>query len=106
MAGPSRQTSPAHDLTFKVKPRLLALLGEQLIRDANLAVFELVKNAYDADATTCLVTLDNPDSKGAGRIVVEDDGVGMDEDTLRNVWMVIGTDFRLKQRTNATRSNR
>lgn len=95
-----------NDLTFRVKPRLLTLLGEQLIRDANLAVFELVKNAYDADATMCLVTLENPDSEVAGRIVVEDDGVGMDEATLRNVWMVIGTDFRLKQRATATRSTR
>jgi signal transduction histidine kinase len=103
MAQPPRRDN---DLTFKVRPRLLTLLGEQLIRDANLAVFELVKNAYDADATTCLVTLENPDREVAGRILVEDDGSGMDEDTLRNVWMVIGTDFRLKQRTAATRSNR
>jgi hypothetical protein len=93
-------------LTFRVQPRLLTLLGEQLIRDANLAVFELVKNAYDADATMCLVTLENPDNQATGRIVVEDDGVGMDEDTLRNVWMVIATDFRLKQRAAAARSQR
>jgi DNA mismatch repair ATPase MutL len=79
-------------LTFRVKPRLLTLLGEQLIRDANLAVFELVKNAYDADATMCLVTLENPDNQDTGRILVEDDGVGMDEATLRDVWMVIATD--------------
>jgi len=93
-------------LTFKVKPRLLTLLGEQLIRDANLAVVELVKNAYDADATMCLVTLENPDNETTGRILVEDDGVGMDEDTLRDVWMVIATDFRLKQRAAATRSQK
>lgn len=47
-----------NDLFFRVKPRLLRLLGDQLIRDANLAVFELVKNAYDADATRCSVTLE------------------------------------------------
>jgi signal transduction histidine kinase len=93
-------------LTFKVKPRLLTLLGEQLIRDANLAVFELVKNAYDADATMCLVTLENPDNQATGRILVEDDGVGMDEDTLRDVWMVIATDFRLKQRAASARSEK
>lgn len=91
-------------LTFRVKPRLLTLLGEQLIRDANLAVFELVKNAYDADSTMCLVTLENPDHPDKGRIIVEDDGIGMDEETLRDVWMVIATDFRLKQREAACRS--
>lgn len=93
-------------LTFKVKPRLLTLLGEQLIRDANLAVFELVKNAYDADATMCLVTLENPDNQATGCILVEDDGIGMDEATLRNVWLVIATDFRLKQRAASTRSEK
>ncbi|MEW6121711.1 MAG: ATP-binding protein [Pseudomonadota bacterium] len=104
MAGGVRSTISTGGLTFRVKPRLLTLLGEQLIRDANLAVFELVKNAYDADATMCAVTLENPDDPGKGRILVEDDGVGMDEETLRDVWMVIATDFRLKQREKSRRS--
>lgn len=99
-------TPNKNDLTFKVKPRLLTLLGEQLIRDANLAVFELVKNAYDADATTCSVTLEHPDDQSKARIVVEDNGAGMDEHTLRNVWMVIATDFRLLQRGSNIRTKK
>ena len=55
-------------LIFSVKPRLLTLLGDQLIRDANLAVFELVKNAYDADSTKCLVVVENPDKPTEARI--------------------------------------
>lgn len=106
MAGRAQPTRDPNELTFRVKPRLLTLLGEQLIRDANLAVFELVKNAYDADATMCVVTMENPDNPDAGRILVEDDGVGMNEDTLRNVWMVIATDFRLKQREKSRRTPR
>jgi hypothetical protein len=106
MAGSSARIARKNELTFKVKPRLFTLLGEQLIRDANLAVFELVKNAYDADATTCLVTLEHPDDEAKGRIIIEDDGVGMDENTLRNVWMVIATDFRLQQRTEDKRSKK
>lgn len=85
-------------LTFKVKPRLLTLLGEQLIKDANLAVFELVKNAYDADATVCFVTIANPADPENAAISIEDDGVGMDADVIENAWMVIATDFRTKQR--------
>jgi hypothetical protein len=53
------------NLTFRPRARLLRLLGDQLIRDAYIAVFELVKNAYDADATRAVVTLidiDNPQS--------------------------------------------
>jgi HSP90 family molecular chaperone len=93
-------------LAFKVKPRLLTLLGDQLIRDANLAVFELVKNAYDADATECSVTLDPSNGQSSGRIVIQDDGVGMDAETLRNVWMMIATDFRAAQRQHNVRSER
>jgi hypothetical protein len=37
-------------MAFTPRARLLSLLGDQLIRDAGIAVFELVKNAYDADA--------------------------------------------------------
>jgi Histidine kinase-, DNA gyrase B-, and HSP90-like ATPase len=89
-----------------VKPRLLTLLGDQLIRDANLAVFELVKNAYDADATECSVTLEHPDNPSVSRIIVKDDGVGMDKATLRDVWMVIATDFRALQRQHNMRSKK
>ena len=101
---PARAPSSGRGLVFKVRPRILTLLGDQLIRDANLAVFELVKNAYDADATSCSVTLASPDRPGEATIVVQDDGSGMDEDTIRNVWMIIATDFRLRQRQAGTRS--
>jgi hypothetical protein len=87
-----------------VKPRLLTLLGDQLIRDANLAVFELVKNSYDADATSCSVTLQHAADSQKARILVQDDGAGMDEHTLRNVWMVIATDFRHRQRLSNMRT--
>jgi signal transduction histidine kinase len=93
-------------LVFRVRPRLLTLLGDQLIKDANLAVFELVKNAYDADATVCAVTLEHPTDQSKARIIVEDDGVGMDEDTLRNVWMMIATDFRALQRKEDKRTRK
>jgi signal transduction histidine kinase len=93
-------------LIFRVRPRLLTLLGEQLIKDANLAVFELVKNAYDADATVCAVTLEHLTDQSKARIVVEDDGVGMDEETLRDVWMVIATDFRALQREKEKRTRK
>jgi signal transduction histidine kinase len=93
-------------LVFRVRPRLLTLLGDQLIRDATLAVFELVKNAYDADATRCAVTLEHPTDESRARIIVEDDGVGMDEETLRDVWMVIATDFRALQRRDEKRTRK
>ena len=45
------------NLPFKPRARLLLLLGDQLIRDAGIAVFELVKNAYDADASKVTVLM-------------------------------------------------
>lgn len=91
-------------IAFQVKPRLLMLLGDQLIRDANLAVFELVKNAYDANAAECKVILKNPDDVSNARIIVQDNGIGMDEDILRHVWMMIATDHRTLQRANNKRT--
>jgi len=52
----------------------MILLGDQLIRDAGLAVFELVKNAYDADATICAVSLKEVHQATGGQIVVLDNG--------------------------------
>ncbi len=96
----------SNNLIFRVKPRLLRLLGDQLIRDANLAVFELVKNAYDADATKCSVKLEYPDNPARAKIEIEDNGYGMSEEVIRNAWMVIATDFRATQRASNTHTPR
>ncbi|MBN9534705.1 MAG: sensor histidine kinase [Alphaproteobacteria bacterium] len=93
-------------LIFQVRPRLLTLLGDQLIRDASLAVFELVKNAYDADATKCSVTLEGLEDPEGAEITIQDNGCGMDENVLRNVWMMIATDFRTTQRADQQRTPR
>jgi len=61
---------------------MLLLLGDELIRDAGLAVFELVKNAYDADASSCNVTLSNITDPSSGSIIIEDNGTGMDLGTV------------------------
>src|SRR5258708_7867862 len=92
--------------TFRPRARMLLLLGDQLIRDAGLAVFELVKNAYDADATECKVTLKDISSPESGCIVVMDNGVGMDLATVTGVWLEPGTDFRTKQKLKLKRSRR
>jgi len=83
---------------------MLLLLGDHLIRDAGLAVFELVKNAYDADAPECTVTMFNITEPDEARIVVRDDGTGMDIETITGVWLEPGTEFRTEQRTDGHRS--
>lgn len=82
--------------TFKAKSHILSLLGDELIGSDSLAIFELIKNSYDADAEVVNVTfrdLNTPDQV----IVIEDDGCGMTLDTIQNVWLEIGTDFKRGQ---------
>ncbi|MGO2241103.1 MAG: ATP-binding protein [Halomonas sp.] len=83
----------SNSVSFKAKAHLLKLLGDELIGDDRLAIFELVKNAYDADATRVDVTLDVESSEP--KIIVRDfDGVGMSRDTIIDKWMEIGTDSK------------
>lgn len=83
---------------FKPRARLLLLLGDQLIRDPGVAVFELVKNAFDADSPNATVTMSRLDQPSRGRIIVEDSGTGMSADTVSGVWLEPGTDYRIKQK--------
>jgi signal transduction histidine kinase len=83
---------------------MLLLLGDQLIRDAGLAVFELVKNAYDADATKCTITLNDVDDSDTATVTIEDNGCGMTYDTVMHVWLEPGTDYRAKARAGNIRS--
>jgi anti-sigma regulatory factor (Ser/Thr protein kinase) len=84
--------------SFRPRARLLLLLGDQLIRDPGVAVFELVKNAYDADSSDANITMSYMDDPSRGQIVVEDSGTGMDLETVTNVWLEPGTDHRLTQK--------
>lgn len=78
---------------IKAKSHILNLLGNELIGNDGLAIFEIVKNSYDADAETVsisFVDLNTPQQK----IIIEDDGHGMTTDIIKNVWLTIGTDHK------------
>jgi len=81
-------------------------LGDQLVRDPNIAVFELVKNAYDADASKVIITMRNVTEPHRGEIIIEDDGCGMDWETVVGTWLEPGTDCRSKQRKANKRTPR
>jgi len=80
--------------SFQVSSRLPLLLGDELIPDAGYALFELVKNAHDADATLLTVEMLQVDDIKKGKIVVFDDGIGMSMDVLTNIWLVLGTSYQ------------
>lgn len=75
-------------MRLRPSARLQKYLGKELIADPNLAVLEYVKNAYDAGATT--VTLDFRLKVAPTRLVIADNGVGMDEAAFRANWLQPG----------------
>jgi len=93
----------AESASFRPKARILQLLGDELIGSPRLAVFELVKNAYDADATHVSVRLENIGTPKS-RIVVQDNGSGMSLDIIRDIWLTPANDHRRRQRETGTRS--
>jgi len=90
---------------FRARSRILSLLGDQLIGRDSLAVFELVKNAFDADASRCLVTLEGLESSNPV-IMVRDNGDGMDKDIIVNHWLELGNNHREIQRAHNQRTKK
>lgn len=75
-------------LQFRVSTALKSIIGKDLINDKYIAVFELVKNAYDAGAKRVDITFENvnlPNSK----LTIEDDGKGMDLSDIKDKWLFI-----------------
>lgn len=81
---------------FTITPRVIAHLGEDLIKNESIAILELVKNSYDAFAHSCHVDFHFDSNSELESITIEDDGTGMSLDTVKNVWLVIGTDNKKK----------
>jgi len=91
-ANMSANDHAGNQIPFDVDAALLRELGERLVGRADIAVAELVKNAYDADASLVRIQIDKD------CIVVEDDGHGMSEGEFRSFWMRIGSPHKAAQR--------
>ncbi len=90
---PQRTTNsgPKEDaLRFEVDSALLLQLGEQLVGKRSVAVGELVKNAFDADAHDVIIQFKDV-SKPDGRIDILDSGTGITFDRFQSTWMRIAT---------------
>jgi signal transduction histidine kinase len=95
MAEPASRISGTQAL--RPRARILHTLGNELTSSETVAVIELVKNAYDADATRVLVRFQGPLEIGQGRIEVMDNGHGMSLETIQTTWMEPATLFRKRQ---------
>ena len=82
-------------LPFTIDAELLRELGERLVGKPHIALAELVKNSYDADATGVTIKFSpNEDS-----IEIVDNGHGMTFDEFKNFWMRIGTIHKKQKRS-------
>ena len=81
-------------LPFTIDAELLRELGERLVGKPHIALAELVKNSYDADATK--VTISFAPNKRSIKIC--DDGHGMTADEFKNFWMRIGTVHKTREK--------
>ncbi len=113
----SQQVSE-EQVAFVADARLISVLGEQLIGSEKVGILELVKNAYDAGATICTVTIEGvpglkPEARSASEyqalpgpiIEIRDNGSGMTHDALVGGWLRPATPSRarIKERLRAER---
>jgi signal transduction histidine kinase len=98
----------AEALAFKAHARLLTMLGEQLIKNERIALVEIVKNSYDADARKVLVDFRsfgaNFEVRADSSIVITDDGFGMPVEVVRNTWMSPATPSKARAKRTQPRT--
>ncbi|MGE7599598.1 sensor histidine kinase [Lysinibacillus fusiformis] len=75
-------------MSFKVSSGLKNLIGKELITNEFVAIFELVKNSFDAHAKNVKIVF-NDIYKNNASIVIFDDGKGMDIEDIENKWLFV-----------------
>lgn len=101
------------DLHFKTNIQLKSIIGKDLINDDNIAILELVKNSFDADAKRVDISFvnlkENDDAETetytdkTSRLIIADDGQGMDMDDIQNKWLNIAYS---EKKSNLRQNNR
>jgi hypothetical protein len=95
------------NLKFNFDVSSYRLLGRELITDRITALFEIVKNSYDANSENAKVSFYNVNTLTSdSKIKISDDGSGMTYSDLRNKWMVIGTMSKREKRRSDPPFNR
>lgn len=77
-------------LNFRISSALKNLIGRELITDKYVAIFELVKNAYDAGASYAKIYFEDDSNGNYKKITIEDDGSGMNLSDIKEKWLFVG----------------
>ena len=85
-----------NNVRFSVDSGVIDRLGKELVARHETAVSELVKNAYDADASIATLQFSNVDYSG-GTLIIDDDGEGMNRDQLINGFMRISSTSKIHE---------
>lgn len=105
---------------LRPRARLIKTIGEELISSDVVAVTELVKNSYDADASIIVIkfngdvekvvvdkkTIKNVLKPRGSSIIISDDGNGMSLDIIKTAWMEPATIMKKKEKKSPGRSRR
>lgn len=88
-------------LSFRVSAGLKNIIGRDLISDRFIAVFELVKNSYDAGASKVNISFVTSDN-GEEQIIISDNGCGMNYDDITQKWLFVAYSEKKAQNRKET----
>lgn len=97
-------------LIIRPYARLITMLGDQLIKNESIALVELIKNSYDADASWVKVSFENFNADFSvtshSKIIIEDDGCGMNEQIIKLHWLNPATPEKLKRKATKEKTTK
>lgn len=101
---PAKQREAIGKKPFSVSARVAMQLGRESISSSIVAILELVKNAYDADAENVYIQFVGLEGFEQTALILQDDGVGMTKSQVEDNWLVIGTSNKAISRLSAKKN--